>query len=139
MSFLSPTLRRITKAVVATSLLAALAACGDPKYQPPAIVVTFDPDFPPPTTINTGAIAGIAADVANDSKTAGVTFSCTPTSACGSFTPPTVASAAPTCYQAPEAIPTGGTVTVTATSVTDPTKSISAMITVITGEGSTCQ
>jgi hypothetical protein len=135
------TLRLIAKAVIATAMIAALVACGDPKYQPPAIVVTFDPNFPPPASINAGAYAGIAADVANDTKNAGVTFSCTPAGDCGSFNPTGGGSAGPVCYQAPGTAPTGGTVTVTATSVTDPTKSIaSAPITITSGPpGQSCE
>ena len=117
-------------AMLVTAMLAALIDCGDPKYQPPAIVVTFDPNFLPPASLNAAAIAGIAADVANDSKNAGVNFSCVPATECGTFTPSTIASSVPTSYQAPDTVPTGGSVTVTATSVTDPTKSVSATITV---------
>jgi len=124
-------------------MVAALVACGDPKYQPPAIVVTFDPNFPPPTSINAGAYwdQGLAADVANDTKNAGVMFSCAPAGNCGTFNPPSAASTDPTCYQAPGTAPTGGTVTVTATSVTDPTKSItSAPITITSGPpGQSCE
>ena len=39
-------------AMLVKSMTAAVAlafiACGDPKYQPPAIVVTFSPYLPPP-------------------------------------------------------------------------------------------
>jgi len=111
-------------------MLAALVDCGDPKYQPPAIVVTFDPNFSPPASLNAGAIAGIAVNVANDPKNAGVNFSCVPATECGTFTPNPIASNVPTSYQAPDTVPTGGRVTVTATSVTDPTKSVSAAITI---------
>ena len=45
-----------------------------------------------------------------------------------------IASTIPTCYEAPETVPVGNTVTITATSVTDPTKSvISAPITILVG------
>ncbi len=130
-------------AMIAAAMFAALVACGDPKYQTLAIVVTFDPNFPPPTSINAGAYwdQGLAADVANDAKNAGVTFSCAPAGDCGSFNPTGAASTDPTCYQAPGTTPTGGTVTVTATSVTDHTKSItSAPITITSGPpGQSCE
>jgi hypothetical protein len=52
-------MRLIIKAMAVTSGAAAVAlaliACGDPKYQPPAIVVTFSPYFSPPTALNTGS------------------------------------------------------------------------------------
>jgi hypothetical protein len=75
-------------------------------------------------------MVGIAADVANDSKNAGVRFSCAPADACGTFGQNPIASAVPTTYQAPSAVPPGGSVTVTATSVTDPTKFVSATVAV---------
>jgi len=130
MIFFQSTLIWITQAVLVMALVTALVDCGDPKYQPPAIVVTFDPNFSPPASLDTGAIAGIAADVANDPKNAGVNFTCAPTTQCGTFMPSTIASSVPTSYQAPPAVPAAGSVTVTATSVTDPTKFVSATITV---------
>jgi len=123
-------MRLITKAMIVTSVTVtvavALIACGDPKYQPPAIVVTFSPYFPPPTALNTGTTTGIAAVVANDPKNPGVNFTCVPAGDCGSFNPAQIASNVPTCYQAPGTVPSGGTVTLIATSVSDPTKSISS-------------
>ena len=121
-------MRLITKAMIVTSMTAAVAliACGDPKYQPPAIVVTFSPYFPPPTSLNTGTTTGIAAVVTNDPKNAGVNFTCVPAGDCGSFNPALIASNVPTCYQAPGTVPSNSTVTLTATSVSDPTKFISS-------------
>ncbi len=124
--------------MLVTAAIAVLFACGDPKAQPVPIIVTFDPAYSPPATLNTGAYAGIAADVANDNKYAGIGFSCAPAAACGLFTPTGAGSAVPVCYLAPEQVPTGGTVTVTATSRTDPTKSVSAMITIVTGAPNPC-
>src|SRR5271165_7092153 len=82
---------RTVVAIMITTCL--LVHCGDSRYHPPAIVVTFDPNFPPPTSINAGAYwdSGLAADVANDAKNGGVTFSCTPLGGCGSFNPTGVA------------------------------------------------
>ena len=132
-------MRLIIKAMAVTSGAAAVAlaliACGDPKYQPPAIVVTFSPYFSPPTALNTGSTTGIAAVVTNDSKNGGVNFTCVPAGDCGSFNPAEIASNVPTCYQAPGTVPSSSTVTVTATSVSDPTKSISsAAITISRGD-----
>jgi hypothetical protein len=130
MTFRQPALLLIATAMVAAAMLNALVACGDSKYQPPAIVVTFSTEFPPPTALQTDATAGIAAVVANDPANAGVNFTCVPTEQCCTFSPNPVASNVPTTYQAPATVPTGGTVTVTATSVTDTTKSVSATITI---------
>lgn len=144
MTFLHLPFRLITQAMIVTAMIAALlSGCGDPKYVPPAIVVTFDPNFPPPMSINAGAYwdKGLAADVANDTKNAGVAFSCAPAGTCGTFNPTGTPTTVPTCYQAPSVAPTGGTVTVTATSATDPTKFVtSAPITVTIGTpGQSCE
>jgi hypothetical protein len=118
--------------MTAIAMITLLVACGDPKYQPPAIVVTFF--SPPPTSIDTGSTVGITAVVANDPKNAGVNFTCAPAGNCGLFNPSPIASNVPTCYEAPAQVPSGNTVTLTATSVTDPTKSItSPAITVLNG------
>src|SRR5271167_1658273 len=69
-------------------LVACLVACGDPKYQPPAIVVTFSSEFPPPSALGLSATAPIAAIVTNGPPNDGLAqFSCLPAGQCGSFTP----------------------------------------------------
>jgi len=73
------------------------------------------------------ATTTISATVANDSALAGVNWSCTPATACGSFSPSQTASAATTTYTAPT---TTGTVVITATSVTDDAQSASSTVTV---------
>jgi len=118
----------IISAMLALAAIAALVACGDPKYQASPIVVTFSTGFPPPTALEISATTGIAAVVTNDPKNAGVNFSCLPVRECGTFSPNPVASNVPTTYQAPPAVPSGGSATVTAASVTDPTKFVSATI-----------
>ncbi len=45
------TLRLIAAAMTIMAMLAVLAACGDPKAQPPAIVVTFDATYSPPPSL----------------------------------------------------------------------------------------
>jgi hypothetical protein len=70
----------------------------------------------------------VSATVSNDSANAGVTWSCTPASVCGSFNPASAASAAPTTYTAPASAPAGGRATIIATSVKDGTKSASALV-----------
>lgn len=122
--------RRSTRLLIAAAMIIALTACGDPKYQAPAIAVTFSNEFPPPAALATSVTAGIAAVVSNGPENASVTFTCVPTGKCGTFSPNPVASNVPTNYEAPSAVPAGNTVTVTATSITDPTKFISATITI---------
>ena len=96
---------------------------------PPPIAVTFNPAAP--TTLATSATSNLTAVVTNDSANAGVKWTVTcSSSACGGFSLTSTASGAATVYTAPSAIPTGNTVTVTATSVTDSTKTAQAMITI---------
>lgn len=91
------------------------------------ISVSFSPA--PPSTIIVGAAVSISVVVTNDQpgpngKPQGATLSvtCSDVGACGSF----IGS----LYFAPAAVPTGGTITITATSVADPTKSASATTTI---------
>jgi len=88
----------------------------------------------PPATLVTSVTSNLTAIVSEDSAAAGVTWSVTCGSeACGSFNPTTSpGNTATTVYTAPSAVPTGGTVTVKATSVTDATKSATATITITT-------
>jgi hypothetical protein len=86
----------------------------------------------PPASLQTGATATIAATVSNDSANKGVTWSCAPSNACGSFTPTQTASGATTTYTAPASAPQGGSVTITAASVSDATKTASANVAIIT-------
>ena len=78
------------------------------------------------------------ANVNNDSSVQGASWTltqngtaCSP--ACGTITPANTASGTPTVYAAPGTVPTSPTMTLTATSVTDGTKSASATITLTTG------
>src|ERR1700721_1865258 len=93
------------------------------------VSVAFNPA--PPAAMPTGATTILTAVVTDDSTNSGGTWSCTPANSCGSFNPATSAgSTATTTYTAPAAIPTGGSVFVTATAVKDPSVSASAKITV---------
>jgi hypothetical protein len=107
---------------------------------PPAIVVTFDlTNYPIPAQLDTGAYVAVAAIVTNDTQNAGVKFSCTPAGTCGTFSPSSpTGSDVPVCYLAPDSVPAQNPVTLTATSVTDATKSASAMITIVSGAANPC-
>jgi hypothetical protein len=91
----------------------------------------------PPTALSAGQQVGLVANVSNDKNNAGVTWSCTPANACGSFSPSTTGYQIDTLYTAPVAAPNGAitpnlayTVTVTATSVADSSQTASATVTV---------
>lgn len=94
-----------------------------------AIAVVFDPA--PPQSIQTGSTAPMGALVSNDSASAGVVWSCAPVGSCGSFSPSQTGSGANTTYTAPATVPNGGTVTLTATSVSDATKSVGATVSIV--------
>ena len=88
--------------------------------QPPTLTVTINP--PVPTSIEAGTNTQFTATITNDSTPpAGVNWSVTctggsGTNPCGSFSPVNTLSGVATTFTAPTAIPTGGTVTITATS-----------------------
>ena len=93
------------------------------------VSVIFNPA--PPTSMLIGTTTTLTAVVANDSTNSGVTWTCLPANVCGSFNPTTsMGSTATTTYTAPAAIPAGGSVTVTATSIKDSTQSATATITI---------
>jgi hypothetical protein len=64
----------------------------------------------------------------NDPANPSVNWSCTPVGACGAFSAASTASGATTTYATPVATPTGGAVTITATSATDGTKVANAVV-----------
>jgi hypothetical protein len=79
-----------------------------------------------PTSTFVNDTTPVTATVANDSANAGVTWSCTPAGTCGAFSSATSASGTAVTYTAPATVP-ASTVVITATSVTDPTKSASTL------------
>jgi hypothetical protein len=101
---------------------------------PIPISVLFAPT--PPASLQVGGAFPLSATVDNDvSANPQVTWAVAcGASACGSFQPTVTASGSPTTYTAPAAIPSGGSVTITATSVTDKTKFASVKI-VVTAAG----
>ena len=100
--------------------------------------ITITPPLPiivaflgvPPASLQVNATVTMHAQVTNDvSDNPQVQWSVTcPSAPCGSFNPVTTNNEALTSYTAPPNIPSGNTVTVTATSATDSTKSVSANI-----------
>ena len=85
-----------------------------------------------PTSLAVNTSGNVVATVVHDPAKAGVTWSCTPSVACGSFSfnPNSTASGATAVFTAPPSIPVGGMVTITATSVTNTARSASANITI---------
>jgi hypothetical protein len=86
----------------------------------------------PPVVMTAGGTANLAANVLNDKANAGVTWSCVPANACGSFSPATTGYQITTVYTAPVAPANGPItpnlaypVTITATSVSDSSQSTS--------------
>ena len=118
----------------AVVLVTTLVDCGDPKSQPTPIALVFNQSvYPLPGSLAIGSTAAIEVTISNDNQNAGVNLTCAPAGGCGTFTPASTGSDVPACYQTPATVPTGGSVTIIATSVTDPTKSLSSpAITILT-------
>lgn len=81
--------------------------------------------------VTTSGTETLTAAVTNDVKGAGVTWSCG-SGGCGTFDPVQTTSGASTTYTAPAAVPSGGAVTITATSASDGTTSAAGVATVTT-------
>ena len=93
------------------------------------IAVGFAPT--PLATLHTADTTQLRVVLNNDVTDAGVNWTVIcGSSDCGSFNPAKTTSAVDTIYTAPATVPTGGTVKVTATSIADPTKAVSATITI---------
>ena len=87
---------------------------------------------PPPGALDAGASTQLRAVLNNDTGNAGVNWTAIcGSSDCGSFQPSQTDSGIATTYTAPATVPNGGTVHVTATSITDPTKAVSATISIM--------
>jgi len=134
MIYTAPAYVPIGKTVVLTA-----TATSDPSLQssvtltiiPQPITIAFSSTLPP-AALGVDEAVQLSATVTNDPIAAGVnwTVSCGGSS-CGSLSPTLTASGYATVYTAPEVIPSGGKITVTATSVEDSTKSISAQIAIM--------
>jgi hypothetical protein len=118
--------------------LAFLCACGRGYDNPPGTTsgnLTVQIVQSPPAVVTAGTTAALAANVLNDKANAGVTWSCAPANACGSFSPATTGYQITTVYTAPVAAPNGPItanlaypVTITATSVADSSQTASTTI-----------
>jgi hypothetical protein len=85
----------------------------------------------PVTTLPVNGTTTLKAVLTNDYVAGGANWTATcGGSACGSFSPSKTSSGQATTYTAPASVPSGGTVVIAATSVTDPTKSISTVVTI---------
>jgi hypothetical protein len=112
--------------IVLVIMITGCSSSGSPN-PPEAISVVLSPQ--PPSSTGTGSTINLTAVVSNDS--AGVTWSATcGSSQCGSFSTASTASGTATKFTAPTSAPKPATVAITATSVTDSTKSASATITI---------
>jgi hypothetical protein len=114
-----------TVSVTATSVVdPSLSANGKIEIVAPiAIDVTLEPT--PTASVQVGATVAFSATIANDTMAnPSVTWSVICAAAdCGAFTPTTTVSGSQTQFKAPATIPNPASVTITATSVTDHTKS----------------
>jgi hypothetical protein len=82
-----------------------------------------------PASIPVNGTVQLKAVLANDYVAGGASWSVScGVSSCGTFNPSKTASGVATTYQAPASAPPGGNVVITATSVTDSTKSVSATV-----------
>jgi hypothetical protein len=124
-----------------TLVLAALCGCGNGIDSLPGTggggSLTVQLSQAPPAVLASGASIGLAATVLNDKNNAGVTWSCAPSAACGSFNPTTTGYQIGTLYTAPIPPPNAPvtsnlnyTVTITATSVTDTSQTASATVSI---------
>src|SRR5580700_3395644 len=131
---------RILVIALITAALALLSACGNGIDALPGATsgaLTVQIVQAPPAVVMAGGTANIAATVLNDKTNGGVTWSCAPANACGTFSPATAGYQITTVYTAPVAPANGPitpnlayAVTITATSVSDTTQSASATINV---------
>jgi len=125
---------RLNLPVVSIVYLASalLSACGgsspsSPPPPPPSISVVVSPNT---ATVDAGSTEQLVAMVTNDAGNAGVSWnvSCS-SAACGSVSPGTTLSGKGAIYTPPTTLPTGQvTITVTATSLADKSKSSSATL-----------
>jgi hypothetical protein len=127
-------MKRIAPILVLAAIV-ALSGCGGVSQLPGSTSIIVMMTTMPPSSLPAGGTASVAATVSNDTANAGVSWSCTPSAACGSFNPVSTASGASTTYTAPSATPAGGQVVIMASSMTDSAKRANASV-MITGMSS---
>ena len=110
---------------VVASCALGIAGCGSGSGLRVAITAA-------PTTLAAGTTNIVIATVTHDSTGGGVNWSCMPAGSCGTFNPTQTGNGLPSAYTAPPAAPSGGSVTIIATSVADPSRSDSVTV-AITG------
>jgi hypothetical protein len=119
-----------TVAVTATSLVDTTKSVSATITITPPIPIAVAFFAPTPASLQINAAFSLSAVITNDvsaNPQVKWTVNCGAAD-CGSFNPATTPNQALTTYTAPAAIPPGGSVNVTATSITDPTKSASTNI-----------
>lgn len=107
-----------------------IVGCGGGYSTPQSLPISVTISSVSSNTVQAGGAVSLTAQVANDSSNRGVTWmvAC-PTAPCGSISPTTTSNGAPTTYTAPNAPPANQVVvTITATSMADTTKSVSASV-----------
>jgi hypothetical protein len=109
--------------VLAMLGLVSLAACGGSSS--PGIFIQLT-NVPATLTVNQSV--NLSASIQNDTGTANVNWSCTPSSSCGTFTPATTANGGSTSYTAPNA---PGTVTIMAADADHTSSTANATISVV--------
>ena len=127
-----------TVTITATSVVDTTKSVSATVTIVPPIPITVSFFAPVPASLEVSSTVNLSASIVNDvSANPEVQWTVTcGSAACGSFNPTATTSEGGTTYTAPSAIPTGNSVTVTATSLTDSTKSASATI-IITAAGPT--
>jgi hypothetical protein len=118
--------RKLLLAFIVVVTAASIAACGGSSSNPTEIAFNTQP----PADLQAGQSVQLAATVFNNSNT-GVDWSVScNSSSCGSFNP---TSGPSTTYTAPSTVPSGNTVTITATSDAKQSVSVMATVTITTG------
>src|SRR5258708_39962660 len=93
-------------AIVLVVAIVGLSGCGVVTQQSgSAIMVNMT--TPPPSSLPAGGTASVAATVSNDTAGAGVSWSCTPSSTCGSFNPGSTLNGARHGYKGAPTTPPG--------------------------------
>lgn len=122
-------MKRLLPAILATLTMSGCGGGGGGGTVsiPPPILVSISPSTQ--TNVDQGQSVKFTAAVDNDASSKGVTWSASAAgltaAACGTFTNSTTSSAT---YNAPATVSANTSITITATSATDPTKAASAMV-----------